>query len=138
MDPKVFRRCMWRTDRCMSIKTPEGSVSICRQVAPGAEIVERMYDDIISCMGLDVRIVNTEVVHDPNALPHKLVSFHISTKIAKQRVRVLKVPMVSPGYSGGRVLAEEQDKVVEHGRKTWLETQVLCQPVRIAAQVHSI
>ena len=38
----------------------KGKLSICRQVAHGGAVNPRMHDDIITCTGLEVRVVDKE------------------------------------------------------------------------------
>ena len=50
--------CGAMKDAC--IKTPKENLSICRQVAHGGAVDSRMHDDIITCTGLEVRVVDKE------------------------------------------------------------------------------
>ena len=90
MDPKDFRKSLWFKEKCMSIEAPQDGFSTCRSTCPKGEAIERTYDYVIVCRGLQGKLKHMEVVVDFESRPHEAVIFLVERD----------TEIHEPGYSG--------------------------------------
>ena len=79
----VQGRCF--EERAMVLRDPAADVFTCRSQRPDGVDIERMYDDVVACTGLEPKNREVEVVEDFDSRPHKPVKFEGRCKKVPQK-----------------------------------------------------